>query len=91
MNHTLKLLGVNQIVLLTIFWMFSFFISNVKLYNDFGFQTMPTLIGFLLFQFVYAPIGNVIDFFSHVYQRKNEFEAGNIMNNDKMIHPLTSV
>ncbi|KAI8888519.1 hypothetical protein K501DRAFT_210173 [Backusella circina FSU 941] len=75
MNHTLKLLGVNQIVLLTIFWMFSFFISNVKLYQDFGFQTMPTLIGFLLFQFVYAPIGNVIDFLSHVYQRKNEFEA----------------
>ncbi|CAO3684337.1 unnamed protein product [Rhizopus stolonifer] len=75
MGHTLKLLAVNQVVLLSIFWLFSLFIHNQKLYGDFGFQTMPTLIGFLLFQFIYAPVESVIGFLQHVYQRKNEYEA----------------
>ncbi|CEP19164.1 hypothetical protein [Parasitella parasitica] len=75
MGHTLKLLAVNQVYLLTIFWLFSFFIHNRQLYQDFGFTTMPTLIGFLLFQFIYSPVESVIGFLQHVYQRKNEYEA----------------
>lgn len=75
MGHTLKLLAVNQVYLLSIFWLFSFFINNRQLYQDFGFNTMPTLIGFLLFQFIYSPIESVIGFLQHVYQRKNEYEA----------------
>ncbi|CAO3647311.1 unnamed protein product [Mucor fragilis] len=75
MGHTLKLLAVNQVYLLSIFWLFSFFIHNKQLYQDFGFNTMPTLIGFLLFQFIYSPIESVIGFLQHVYQRKNEYEA----------------
>ncbi|KAI9256008.1 peptidase family M48-domain-containing protein [Sporodiniella umbellata] len=75
MGHTMKLLAVNQLVLLMIFWMFSLFIHNEGLYRDFGFQTMPTLIGFMLFQFIYAPVESVIGFLQHVYQRKNEYEA----------------
>ncbi|KAI7905574.1 peptidase family M48-domain-containing protein [Cokeromyces recurvatus] len=75
MGHTLKLLAVNQVYLLSIFWLFSFFIHNRQLYQDFGFSTMPTLIGFLLFQFIYSPVESVIGFLQHVYQRKNEYEA----------------
>lgn len=76
MNHTLKILGVTQVYMLTMFWLFSFFIHNPRLYYDFGFTTKPTLIGFLLFQYIYAPVDSVIGFLMHVYQRKNEYEAG---------------
>ncbi|KAG0175748.1 hypothetical protein DFQ28_003227 [Apophysomyces sp. BC1034] len=75
MSHTIKLMVVNQIYLLTLFWLFSFFIHNVQLYTDFGFNIMPTLIGFLLFQLIYSPVDSVINFLMHVYQRKNEYEA----------------
>ncbi|KAG0746123.1 hypothetical protein G6F57_002971 [Rhizopus arrhizus] len=75
MGHTLKLLVVNQIHLLTIFFLFSLFIHNKQLYDHFGFDTMPTLIGFMLFQFIYSPVESVIGFLQHVYQRKNEYEA----------------
>lgn len=75
MNHTLKLMGVTQVNLLIIFWLFSLFIHNKQLYFDFGFNTMPTLIGFLLFQFIYSPLESVTGFLMHVYQRKNEYEA----------------
>ncbi|KAI8365328.1 peptidase family M48-domain-containing protein [Radiomyces spectabilis] len=75
MSHTLKILIVQQIYLLNLFWMFSFFIHNQRLYADFGFNTMPTLIGFLLFQFIFGPVDSVISFLMHVYQRKNEYEA----------------
>ncbi|KAI8327388.1 peptidase family M48-domain-containing protein [Blakeslea trispora] len=75
MGHTLKLLTVNQFYLLSIFWLFSFFIHNHKIYHDFGFQTTPTLIGFLLFQFIQSPFESVVGFLFHVYQRKNEYEA----------------
>ena len=75
MSHTLKLMGVTQANLLFIFWLFSLFIHSNKLYSDFGFSTMPTLIGFMLFQFIYSPLESVTGFLMHVYQRKNEYEA----------------
>ncbi|KAI7853631.1 peptidase family M48-domain-containing protein [Circinella umbellata] len=75
MSHTLKILAVTQIYMLTMFWLFSHFINNSRLYQDFGFSSMPTLIGFLLFQYIYAPVDSVIGFLMHVYQRKNEYEA----------------
>lgn len=76
MGHTLKLLGVSQVYTFIIFWLFSFFIHNAKFYQDFGFHTTPLLIGFVLFQIVYIPVDSVISFCMHVYQRKNEYEAG---------------
>ncbi|KAL1930672.1 hypothetical protein VTP01DRAFT_10834 [Rhizomucor pusillus] len=75
MNHTVKILAVTQVYMFSMFWLFSHFIHNVQLYNDFGFYTMPTLIGFLLFQYIYAPVDSVVGFLMHVYQRKNEYEA----------------
>ncbi|KAI9290052.1 peptidase family M48-domain-containing protein [Umbelopsis sp. AD052] len=75
MNHTLKILIVTQLHLLALFWLFSLFISNTALYQSFGFSTKPILIGFILFQYIYAPVENVINFLMHVYSRKNEYEA----------------
>jgi STE24 endopeptidase len=76
MNHTLKILVVTQLHLLALFWLFSLFISNTALYQSFGFSTKPILIGFILFQYIYAPVEHLINFFMHVYSRKNEYEAG---------------
>ncbi|GAB5585559.1 zinc metalloprotease [Umbelopsis nana] len=75
MNHTLKILVVTQLHLLALFWLFSLFISNTALYQSFGFSTKPILIGFILFQYIYAPVEHLINFFMHVYSRKNEYEA----------------
>ncbi|KAF7731263.1 hypothetical protein EC973_000679 [Apophysomyces ossiformis] len=75
MSHTLKLIIVNQVYMLALFWMFSYFIHNAKLYTDFGFNTMPTMIGFMLFQLIYIPIDSVLNFLMHVYQRRKEYEA----------------
>ncbi|ORX62358.1 hypothetical protein DM01DRAFT_1077349 [Hesseltinella vesiculosa] len=75
MSHTLKLLVVTQLYTVTMFWFFSFFIHNAKFYRDFGFHTTPVLIGFVLFQCIYAPVDSTISFLMHVYQRKNEYEA----------------
>ncbi|CAH1764735.1 1230_t:CDS:2 [Entrophospora sp. SA101] len=43
--------------------------------KSFGFTTQPTLIGFMLFQFIYSPIDNAISFFMNILSRKHEFEA----------------
>ncbi|CAI2167721.1 2737_t:CDS:2 [Funneliformis geosporum] len=43
--------------------------------GSFGFETQPTLIGFILFQFIYAPIENVVAFSMNILSRKHEFEA----------------
>ncbi|KAI7864682.1 peptidase family M48-domain-containing protein [Spinellus fusiger] len=75
MNHTLRILASSQIYLFLAFWSFSQTIHNTQLYSDFGFITRPTLIGFLLFQFAFAPFDSLINFLMHVYQRKNEYEA----------------
>ncbi|KAI9019524.1 peptidase family M48-domain-containing protein [Phycomyces nitens] len=75
MSHTLRILASSQMYLFLVFWLFSFAIHSEHLYRDFGFSTMPTLIGFLLFQFAFSPLDSVINFLMHVYQRKNEFEA----------------
>lgn len=44
------MLVTGQLHLLLVFWLFSFFINNEAMYQSFGFDTRPTLIGFLLFQ-----------------------------------------
>ncbi|CAG8456872.1 11426_t:CDS:2 [Funneliformis mosseae] len=75
LNHSVKVLTIYQIHNLFLFFVFSQFISNTVLYRSFGFETQPTLIGFILFQFIYAPIENVVAFLMNILSRKHEFEA----------------
>ncbi|RUP50100.1 peptidase family M48-domain-containing protein [Jimgerdemannia flammicorona] len=74
-NHTIKMLVTIQLHLLLVFWQFSFFINNDAMYESFGFAARPTLIGFLLFQYIYSSAENLVAFLQNVYTRKNEYEA----------------
>jgi len=50
-------------------------IHNSDLYTSFGFDTMPKLIGFMLFMMVYSPVDHVLNFLMNLLSRKNEFQA----------------
>lgn len=56
--------------------MFSVFINNRSLFQAFGFEkTMPTIIGFLIFNDILAPVDTVLKLLMNVMSRKFEFEA----------------
>lgn len=56
--------------------MFSVFINNKSLYQSFGFvNTMPTLIGFILFNGILTPVDTVLKLLINVMSRKFEYEA----------------
>jgi len=50
-------------------------IANKAMFSSFGFDTQPTIIGFLLFMKVFSPTEHVIDFLMNILSRKFEFEA----------------
>jgi len=59
-----------------IFTLFSVFINNASLYQDFGFvKEHPIIIGFILFSDALAPMDMVIKLLMNVLSRKFEFEA----------------
>ncbi|KAF9945296.1 hypothetical protein BGZ72_001499 [Mortierella alpina] len=75
-NHTLKMLAFNQVQIFAIFYLFSQFIHNKDMYISFGFtNSTPTLIGFLLFQFLYSPVESIIAFVANMLSRRYEFQA----------------
>lgn len=56
--------------------MFSVFINNQSMFQSFGFnKTMPTIVGFILFNGVLTPIDTVIKLLMNVMSRKFEYEA----------------
>ncbi|KAF9348497.1 CAAX prenyl protease 1 [Mortierella sp. NVP85] len=75
-NHTLKMLAFNQVQLFAVFYLFSQFIHNKDMYTSFGFtDTMPTLIGFLLFNYLYSPVESITGFITNVISRRYEYQA----------------
>ncbi|KAK9694531.1 zinc metalloprotease [Basidiobolus ranarum] len=74
-NHVFKLFGISQVHLFTLFYMFSKFISSQTLYQDFGFNVTPTLVGFMLFSYIFSPVESLLGFFMNVLSRKHEFQA----------------
>lgn len=77
MGHTTKQLGIAQAHLFFMFSLFSAFINNKSLYNDFGFhRENPIIIGFMLFSEVLSPTESVIGLLMNILSRKFEFEAG---------------
>ncbi|RKP05151.1 peptidase M48, partial [Thamnocephalis sphaerospora] len=77
LNHTLKALGVSQLRMFGLFYLFSHCYRDSALYQSFGFVdgTMPVLIGFLLFSYIFSPVESVLDFLKKAMSRKHEFEA----------------
>ncbi|KAJ2852177.1 zinc metalloprotease [Coemansia brasiliensis] len=74
-NHTLRMLVVAQFQILFIFFAFSCFIAEQSMYKSFGIDGMPVMLGFLFFQYLYEPLGSLMQFAVNVMSRKHEFEA----------------
>ncbi|KAJ9081521.1 zinc metalloprotease [Entomophthora muscae] len=92
LNHVTSRLVVTQLHLITVFLVFQQFITNKSLYEAFGFVdgAMPVLIGFVLFQYLYAPIEAVVGFLLNVLSRKHEFEADAFAVQLGKAHPLAT-
>ncbi|PGH15700.1 hypothetical protein AJ79_02294 [Helicocarpus griseus UAMH5409] len=76
LNHTTKLFGIAQFHMFYIFALFSAFVNNKSLYQDFGFfKEMPIMIGFILFSDALAPMDAVVKLLMNILSRKFEFEA----------------
>lgn len=77
LGHTTKLLLIGQFHIFWMFAMFSAFINNRSMYKAFGFtKEQPIMIGFLLFNEIFAPTDAVVKLFMNIITRKFEFEAG---------------
>jgi len=75
-NHIFITLGIVQIQLFVMLFLFGNMINNSELYRSFGFYDVkPTIIGFILFNMVYSPVEHVLGFFMNSLSRRNEFEA----------------
>jgi len=75
MNHVLMNLVIVQVQLFVTFFLFGNMINNKDLYESFGFDSTPTIIGFMLFMMIYSPVEHVMGFLMNLLSRKNEFEA----------------
>ncbi|KAI8057356.1 peptidase family M48-domain-containing protein [Syncephalis plumigaleata] len=77
LNHMVKNLTVAQVHLFTVFYLFSHCYRDINLYHAFGFtdNTMPVLIGFLLFNYIFSPVESILSFMMNMLSRKYEFEA----------------
>lgn len=77
LSHTLKMMIINLLRTGAQFWLFGQVMTNEDLFADFGFpkDTMPTFIGFLLFQFVLAPVDTLLGFGNILLTRMHEFQA----------------
>ncbi|KAF2474675.1 CaaX prenyl protease [Lindgomyces ingoldianus] len=75
-GHTTRLLLISQVHLFYIFALFSVFISNKSVYDDFGFhKSRPVLIGFLLFNEILSPTDAILKLLMNIMTRSMEFEA----------------
>ncbi|KAF2266344.1 CaaX prenyl protease [Lojkania enalia] len=92
MNHTSRLLFIGQAHLFYIFALFSVFIENASMYNDFGFHDeRPIMIGFLLFNEILSPTDAILKLLMNIWTRSMEYEAGmfSIPNTEDIV--LTSI
>ncbi|KAF3005818.1 hypothetical protein E8E13_008130 [Curvularia kusanoi] len=76
MNHTSRLLFIAQAHLFYTFALFSVFINNRSLFNDFGFyKEQPNMIGFILFNEILSPTDALFKLGMNFWTRKMEYEA----------------
>ncbi|KAG2434349.1 hypothetical protein HYH02_012365 [Chlamydomonas schloesseri] len=76
LRHTPLLFGVNQVVLLSQFCLFTLVRNSSALPASFGFPTPPpAFVALILFQFIVSPLDEVIHYLSNVVSRTFEFQA----------------
>lgn len=76
-NHTMKNIAVMQVQLLVQFYLFGQFINNSYLYASYGFSTQPTIVGLILFSFLFSPVDHAERFLMNLVSRAYEFQADN--------------
>ncbi|KAJ1803131.1 zinc metalloprotease [Coemansia sp. RSA 2523] len=74
-SHTVRMLLMAQLQILLIFYSFSCFVTEPHMYESFGVEGMPVMLGFLFFQYLYEPLGMVLQFATNVMSRIHEFQA----------------
>ncbi|KAJ2343097.1 zinc metalloprotease, partial [Coemansia sp. RSA 2618] len=74
-SHTVQMLLMAQVQILLIFYSFSCFVTEPHMYESFGVDGMPVMLGFLFFQYLYEPLGMVLQFATNIVSRVNEFQA----------------
>ncbi|KAF8977821.1 hypothetical protein BGZ46_007098 [Entomortierella lignicola] len=75
-SHNFRMILFGQVQLFLIFYLFSQFINDKAMYASFGFvDATPTLIGFLLFNYLYSPVESVIGFITNIISRYHEYQA----------------
>lgn len=74
-GHIRQGLLVSLVSSLLMFFILSLFITQGGLYAAFGIEGTPLYAGFILFGFLYAPIGMALGLLGSILSRKHEFEA----------------
>ncbi|KAJ2084265.1 zinc metalloprotease [Coemansia sp. RSA 988] len=74
-NHIVRMLAIAQLNILFTFFAFSCFIGEQTMYSSFGMHTTPIIIGFIFFQYLYEPLGGLLQFANNLVSRVHEFQA----------------
>ncbi|ORX46858.1 hypothetical protein BCR36DRAFT_331008 [Piromyces finnis] len=95
-SHNIKLLIVSEVQAFILFYIFSCVINYTPLYQSFGFNVQPILIGFILFSFIFSPIDSLIDFTTNIITRKlerqaDEFATRNLKRGDDLLTGLIKI
>ncbi|KAG8185666.1 hypothetical protein JTE90_008936 [Oedothorax gibbosus] len=77
LNHNMKNLVISQVNMFLCFAVFALLYKNQTLYTAFGFHdSQPVIIGFLvIFQYVFSPYHEVLNFLLTSLSRRFEFQA----------------
>ncbi|KAK9277624.1 hypothetical protein L1049_007170 [Liquidambar formosana] len=75
LNHTIHAFAAIQVLLFVHFGVFDIVRQSSVLFQNFGFDTQPILIGFFIFQHVVMPIQHIFSFCMNLISRSSEFKA----------------
>lgn len=76
LNHLPQMMAFSQLSVAITFVLFSAFLTNKSLFQSFAFPANgPPLVAFMLFSYVSSPINCLVQFFSNLLSRKNEYQA----------------
>ncbi|KAF8984137.1 hypothetical protein BGZ46_008753 [Entomortierella lignicola] len=91
-SHTFKLLVFGLSELYGIFYLFSKVINNRDFYRSFGLGNLVgnPIVGFMLFEYLYGPVGNITALVRNVVSRRFEFQADAFARDLGYAEPLSS-
>jgi STE24 endopeptidase len=75
LNHILKNLIFSNIHSFIMYYLVGFALWYDPLFQTFGFQDKPVVIGFLLFSYLYAPVEELLSFLFAILSRTFEYQA----------------